>query len=222
MLEELDRKRSKMRKKELERVRIEDEKDFAKQNAPKEDEHLSAIASSLNSRRMSTRLSSIIPGFLEEEEEEEEEKVLWKYSDYVQGIEREKQLLNGDDRASSLMSAIECLAEDQYLAHSEKAAKNCLNESEKHGKGKLKSNMKEVKGRRSPASSIRSDQPLLSSSAGQADPKYGVKKRVTLVEPVKPAHLRGGLKNAVGPNGDMGSKVRVKVGQNHPVRSYNL
>ena len=32
------------------------------------------------------------------------------------------------------LSAIECLAEEQYLAHSEKAAKNCLNESEKHGK----------------------------------------------------------------------------------------
>ena len=72
--------------------------------------------------------------------------------------------------------------------------------------------MKEVKGRRSPASSIR-DQPLLSSLAGQADPKYGVKKRVTLIEPVKPAHLRGSVKNAVGPNGDMGSKVR---GQGRP------
>ena len=80
--------------------------EFAKQNAPKEEEHSSFTTGSATSlRRMSTRLSSIIPGFLDDEEEEEEEKVQWKYSDYMEGLERESQLLNGDDRASSLMSS---------------------------------------------------------------------------------------------------------------------
>lgn len=38
------------------------------------------------------------------DEEEEEERIQWKYSDYVKGLEREEQLLNGDDRASSILS----------------------------------------------------------------------------------------------------------------------
>ncbi|XP_063968049.1 regulator of G-protein signaling 22-like [Lytechinus pictus] len=211
MLEELDRKRSKQRKKEMERARIEDEREFAKQNAPKEDDHSSGMGSSLSMRRMSTRLSSIIPGFLEDEEEEEEEKVQWKYSDYVEGLEREKQLLNGDDRASSLMSTIESLAEDPNSARWEKAAKNSQNESEKYSKGKTKSKTKEGRGKRSPASSIK-DQPLTSSLGGQSDgpAKNGVKKRVTLVEPVKPP------KNTPGPHGDMGTKVRGQGRQKPP------
>lgn len=56
---------------------------------------------SISSRRMS-RISGLFVDFLEEEEDEE--KVQWKYSEYVNGLEREQQLLNGDDRASSIMS----------------------------------------------------------------------------------------------------------------------
>ncbi len=64
----------------------------------------------LAQRRQSIGIGSMFADILQEDEEEDaeeirgHEKYQWKYSEYQEAIERENQLLNGDDRASSIMS----------------------------------------------------------------------------------------------------------------------
>ena len=66
--------------------------------------------SSRAQRRQSIGIGSMFADLLKEGEDEEEEEIRghekyqWKYSEYHEAIERENQLLNGDDRASSILS----------------------------------------------------------------------------------------------------------------------
>ena len=60
-------------------------------------------------RRQSIGIGSMFEDLLAEDEDEEEEikgqeKYQWKYSEYKDAVDREEILLNGDDRASSIMS----------------------------------------------------------------------------------------------------------------------
>ncbi|XP_071807529.1 regulator of G-protein signaling 22-like isoform X2 [Asterias amurensis] len=107
MLNDLERKRRKMRRKEMELRRLEEEKE-----ARKGDEDENSVDSKLLGHRF-----SVFPDFLDEGEDDEDyegqEKVAWKYSDYMTVLDREQQLLNGDDRASSILSAIESLTDEQ-------------------------------------------------------------------------------------------------------------
>ncbi|XP_022090639.1 regulator of G-protein signaling 22-like [Acanthaster planci] len=107
MLYDLERKRKKLRRKEMEMRRMEEEKE-----ARKDEDDQNSIGSKSLSRRF-----SVFAEFLDEGEDEEDyegqEKVHWKYSDYMTALDREQKLLHGDDRASSILSAIDSYTEEQ-------------------------------------------------------------------------------------------------------------
>ncbi|XP_071836453.1 regulator of G-protein signaling 22-like isoform X2 [Apostichopus japonicus] len=167
VLEDLERKKRRQKKKEAEQRRLDEEKEL-KASVRMEDDRMS-----ISSRRMS-RISGLFVDFLEEEEDEE--KVQWKYSEYVNGLEREQQLLNGDDRASSIMSSITNLMdekeEDSVIEKEQGQDRKDVN-----GKIKAKGNV-----------SFKTEEDIVSvsqTSEGVDPHPPKTKKRVTLIEPGK-------------------------------------
>ncbi|XP_038056134.1 regulator of G-protein signaling 22-like [Patiria miniata] len=107
MLFDLEKKKKRQRRREMEMRRLEEEKEARKG----EDDQ-----NSVDSKSLSRRFS-VFAEFLDEGEDDEDyegqEKVQWKYSDYMTALDREERLLNGDDRASSILSAIDSYTEEQ-------------------------------------------------------------------------------------------------------------
>ncbi|KAJ8032832.1 Regulator of G-protein signaling 22 [Holothuria leucospilota] len=195
ILEDLERKKRKQKKKEAEQRRLEEEKE-QKAAAPKiEDDRMS-----ISSRRMS-RISGMFADFLDEEEEEE--RIQWKYSDYVKGLEREEQLLNGDDRASSILSSITNLMEDEESTTLEQELEKKQSKGEENGNVKSKAKGKVTFKRSDDSASISAASEAAESQISKT------KKKVTLVEP-SPSEKQS-LNSAGGKNTNKG-KVKMLNG----------
>ena len=78
-----------------------------RQEARRGDDDQNSMDSKSLSRRFSV-FAEILDEGEDDEEYEGQEKVQWKYSDYMTALDREQQLLNGDDRASSILSGQCC------------------------------------------------------------------------------------------------------------------
>ncbi|XP_033123615.1 regulator of G-protein signaling 22-like [Anneissia japonica] len=112
LLYELEKKKKRQLKKEMEKKRIQQDKEFARKG------YVSEYEDDRNSNASATQTSKSLTEFFEDDFDDSIEKVEWKYSHYVTAIEDEQVRLNGDERASSILS--DQLKTSKYKSYSPK------------------------------------------------------------------------------------------------------
>ncbi|XP_071965530.1 regulator of G-protein signaling 22-like [Antedon mediterranea] len=107
LLYELEKKKKRQMRKEMEKKRIQQDKEFARKG------YISEYEDDRTSNASATQTSKSLNEFFEDNFDDGIQKVEWKYSHYVSAIEDEQVRLNGDDRASSILSVLHSIADEE-------------------------------------------------------------------------------------------------------------